>query len=77
VTAVTDGNNGTPTDHQRIGQALESVTEAADPERARRELIDFEKEEKIIFAVACRELSPQLQQNLGARWAALRKVIAN
>jgi Hemerythrin HHE cation binding domain len=29
-----------PTDHQRIGQALESVSEAADPERARQELIE-------------------------------------
>ncbi len=74
-----------PTDHQAIGAGLRSVIEAGNAEQARRLLTDtvfmirkhFKKEEKIIFAIAERQLSAEFQDELGARWAALRKLTVN
>jgi hemerythrin-like domain-containing protein len=71
-----------PTDHQAIDLGLEQVLAAHQAAEARRLLRDtlehtrrhFAKEEHTIFDLAERRLSPALQEELGARWAALRGV---
>jgi hypothetical protein len=73
-----------PSDHQVIGIGLRRVIEASGAEQARRLLVEtvdaarrhFTKEETVIFGIAERELSEELQQKLGARWAAMRKIAA-
>lgn len=71
-----------PTDHQIIAAGLTSVIEAAEENVARQRLLDtiavtrthFRKEENEIFPIVGRHLAVELQQELGARWAALRNV---
>ncbi|MBI4906567.1 MAG: hemerythrin domain-containing protein [Acidobacteria bacterium] len=71
-----------PTDHQAIAIGLQSVIDAGDGQEARRLLMDtvtmtrkhFRKEENIIFPTADRELSLELLEDLGAQWAAIRKL---
>jgi len=72
-----------PTDHEIIRSGLDEVLATADGEHARHLLLTtiaatrkhFEKEEKIIFAIAERELTEQEQKRLGAEWAARRCVL--
>lgn len=74
-----------PTDHEVIAAGLRSAAAAASAEEARRLLLDalaktrkhFHKEENVVFAIAGRELSGELQEELGARWAARRNVPLN
>jgi len=70
------------TDHQVIDAGLARVLAAGTVEEARGALLDtvaktrrhFEKEETLIFGIAERELSAEVQERLGAEWAARRGV---
>ena len=76
--------DGTPglTDHQIIEEGLSSVLAAATAEDARALLLEtiaktrthFAKEERVVFALAERELSEQAQERLGVEWATRRAV---
>lgn len=76
-----DGSRS-PSDHQRIRAGLGDAIDAGRVEEARRLLIQtveairrhFAKEEGVIFAIADCELPEEVQQDLGSRWSALRKV---
>lgn len=76
-----DGSSGW-TDHQVIRGLLQAVAEATDVVEARRLLQEtvtdtykhFEKEETKIFTIAEREMSEDLQFELGSQWAARRGV---
>jgi hypothetical protein len=69
-----------PTDHQVIDAGFSSVLEAGNADDARQLLPaaiattrkHFEKEEKIVFGTAERELPEEAQERLGAEWAARR-----
>jgi hemerythrin-like domain-containing protein len=71
-----------PTDHDIIRTGLDQVMQAAEDE-ARSLLLEtmaftrkhFRKEETVIFGIAERELSRNLQEQLGAEWATRRGVV--
>ncbi|MCZ2149853.1 MAG: hemerythrin domain-containing protein [Bryobacterales bacterium] len=71
-----------PTDHEVIDSGLSRVLSSLQLEEARRSLLDtvaetrkhFLKEETIIFQLTERELSRELQEQLGAEWARRRGV---
>ncbi|MEP6715078.1 MAG: hemerythrin domain-containing protein [Terriglobia bacterium] len=73
-----------PTDHDIIRDLLNSAIAATDPAKARKLLLmtvaetrkHFEKEETAIFPVAARELTRQVQEELGSMWAFKRGVRA-
>lgn len=72
-----------PTDHEVIEAGLSKVLASANLEDARHALLEtvaiarkhFLKEETIIFTIAARELSREVQQQLGAEWARRRGVV--
>jgi hemerythrin-like domain-containing protein len=76
-----DGSIGL-TDHEVIDAGLRAVLNAIDTEAARLLLLEtvaktrkhFEKEERLIFGIAERELTEEAQERLGAEWAAWRAV---
>ncbi len=83
ILAHLPATNGGPTDHQVIGAGLDRVLAACAAEEARAAMLEtvgktrkhFHKEESIIFGIAERELSRELQEQLGADWAASRRVL--
>jgi hemerythrin-like domain-containing protein len=72
-----------PSDHDVIDAGLAKVLASETAEEARRTLLEtiafarkhFLKEETIIFGIASRELSGEVQEQLGAEWARRRGVI--
>jgi hemerythrin-like domain-containing protein len=71
-----------PTDHEVIGAGVRAVVAAQTVGDARRLLLDtlhktrkhFAKEEQVIFRIADRELTEEVQNRLGAEWAARRTI---
>ncbi len=72
-----------PTDHEVIEGGLRAVLDADERGKARRVLLEtvaktrkhFKKEERVIFRIAERELPEDVQDRLGAEWAARRSVV--
>jgi hemerythrin-like domain-containing protein len=79
--------DGSPaaTDHDIIRAGLSRVLDTAGEDETRRLLLEtiaftrrhFRKEETVMFGIAERELSRDLQDQLGAEWAARRGVFVN
>ncbi len=80
--ALTADGAAAPPDHEIIDSGLTKVLAATEVEDARESLLDtlattrahFLKEETIIFGIATRELSEELQERLGTEWARRRGI---